>query len=379
MELCPPRYNNARGEIEMEYREDGITLDLSCTGRGLQQTLLLLAHIYSNPGAVLLLDEPDAHLEILRQRQNYRLIADVAQEHDSQIILASHSEVVLDEAKETDRVIAFTGKPHTVSNSSQLRKALMEIGFEHYLLAEQRGWVLYLEGAADLYILQAFAARLGHAAARPLERPFVHYVGNQPRAVQRHFHGLREAYPELRGIALFDRLEALPDIAPVSCLMWEKREIENYLCTERTLEEYAWNSANEDRQPTPPLHRSAAEEQKQQLQQEIPLHDDRQPTPPPHQTAAGERKQQLQQEIRSTREALEQLGKGSPWGPDLKVSDEFLEPLFERYFSALQQPQLLGKSTFHQLVQYVPDDELAPEVTAKLDAIAQIAESARPL
>lgn len=54
----------------MTYRtRAGVQLDLSASGRGQQQTLLLLAHMTANPGSVLLLDEPDAHLEILRQRQ----------------------------------------------------------------------------------------------------------------------------------------------------------------------------------------------------------------------------------------------------------------------------------------------------------------------
>ena len=38
--LDPPRYIAERGEIAMTYREEGVTLDLSSTGRGLQQTLL---------------------------------------------------------------------------------------------------------------------------------------------------------------------------------------------------------------------------------------------------------------------------------------------------------------------------------------------------
>ena len=45
--------------------------------------------MYANPGAVLLLDEPDAHLEILRQRQIYQLLIDVARENGNQIIAAS--------------------------------------------------------------------------------------------------------------------------------------------------------------------------------------------------------------------------------------------------------------------------------------------------
>ena len=54
----------------MRYREAGTVLDLSSSGRGLQQTRLVLAYMDANPGSVILLDEPDAHFEILHQRQN---------------------------------------------------------------------------------------------------------------------------------------------------------------------------------------------------------------------------------------------------------------------------------------------------------------------
>jgi len=66
-----PKYIPERGEIVMSYltHSEGIRLDISSTGRGLQQTLLLLTHMMVNPKSILLLDEPDAHLEILRQRQ----------------------------------------------------------------------------------------------------------------------------------------------------------------------------------------------------------------------------------------------------------------------------------------------------------------------
>ena len=117
-EIDPPRYVAERGEIVMTYREEGVRLDLSSSGRGLQQTLLLLAYMYANPGAVLLLDEPDAHLEILRQRQIYRLLTDMANESGSQIIAASHSEVLLNEAAGRDVVVAFVGAPHRIDGRS---------------------------------------------------------------------------------------------------------------------------------------------------------------------------------------------------------------------------------------------------------------------
>ena len=206
-QLLPPRYIPERGEIAMSYHEQGIDLDLSSAGRGLQQTLLLLAYMYANPGAVLLLDEPDAHLEILRQRQIYQLLTETAEETGSQIIAASHSEVLLNEAAGRDMVIAFVGKPHRLDNrGSQVLKSLREIGFEHYYQAEQTGWILFLEGSTDLSLLRAFAARLDHQAAlRALERPYVHYVSNQPMAAANHFHALFAESEQSRRVAAMNR------------------------------------------------------------------------------------------------------------------------------------------------------------------------------
>ena len=48
VDLKPPNYVRERGEVTMEYQErNGVSLDLSCSGRGLQQILLLLAHLYA--------------------------------------------------------------------------------------------------------------------------------------------------------------------------------------------------------------------------------------------------------------------------------------------------------------------------------------------
>ena len=353
--LAPPRYVAERGEITMSYRERGVTLDLSSAGRGLQQTLLLLAYLYANPGAVLLLDEPDAHLEILRQRQIYRLLTDTARESDGQIIAASHSEVLLNEAADKDLVVAFVGRPHRLAEGdrgSQVQKALREIGFEQYYQAEQTGWVLYLEGPTDLSVLQALARRLGHDdAVRALERPFVRYVDNQPSSALSHFHGLREALQDLRGVALFDRLESTsPNFGPVEGLVWRRREIENYLCSQATLESYAAAAAAVD-SPGPLFAGPEAERRVSAMREAI-------------------------DEIAA---AMQQLGRGSPWDPDTKVSDDFLTPLFRAYFRKLGLPEdLMSKKSFYELAEHVPPDEIDPEVREKLDAIAEVAASARP-
>ena len=123
--LHPPEYIIERGEITMVYEEmgTGVILDISSAGRGLHQTLLLLAYVYSHPGAVLLLDEPDAHLEILRQRQIFNLLIHSARKTNSQIIAASHSEVVLNEAADKAAVVAFIGKPHLIEKKARLEKS----------------------------------------------------------------------------------------------------------------------------------------------------------------------------------------------------------------------------------------------------------------
>ena len=206
VDLDEPRYVAERGEITMGYRERGAALDLSASGRGLQQTLLLLAYLYANDGAALLLDEPDAHLEILRQREIYRLITNAAQENGSQIIAASHSEALMEEAGEKDVLIAFVGRPHRIDDRgrSQALKSLSSIGFADYHQAERTGWVLYLEGSTDLAILQAFAERLGNQRAqRALERPLVHYVGNQPSKAARPLLRTQGGYPAFEGHSAF--------------------------------------------------------------------------------------------------------------------------------------------------------------------------------
>lgn len=343
--LNEPRYIKERGEVVMDYRtRGGITLDLSASGRGQQQTLLLLAHMAVNPRAVLLLDEPDAHLEILRQRQIYQALTDQAVETGSQILAASHSEVILNEAADRDIVIAFVGRPHRIDDrDSQVLKALRDIRFDQYYLAEEAGWVLYLEGSTDLAMLRAFTIKLNHPARQHLERPFVHYVANQPRKAQEHFHALREAKQDLAGIAIYDRLETnLPDDPMLAQRMWKRREMENYLCQPKTLLEFAEDQGRQQGELFGTTWREAMEEA-----------------------------------IKQVKNALQTLGK-DPWSADIKASDEFLAPLFKQFYQSRNLPNLMSKTNYHTLASFVPKDEIDPEIGQALDAIAAVASAARP-
>jgi len=350
--LNVPRYIPERGEIAMTYRTSSkVELDLSATGRGLQQILLLLAHIEVNAGCVLLLDEPDAHLEILRQRQTYQLLSEAAAEQACQIIIASHSEVILNEAADRDVVVAFVGKPHRIDDrGGQLLKSLKEIGFDQYYQAEQTGWVLYLEGSTDLAILQAFAKVLDHPAQLALERPFVKYIENQPTKARDHFRGLREAKADLVGHLLCDRisnpLQATPELRE---FMWQRREIENYLCQPETLLAFA---EAHDRGSHGPLFAGPE---------------------------TARRRKAMEQSINDNVTPAALRDPTNKWWIDTKASDEFLDPVFEAWLQRLGLPiSLMKKSDYHVLAGFVPRELIAPEVGQVLNSILQVSQTARP-
>ena len=338
--ILDPQYNPERGEIVLHYKDaymQNLELDLSSSGRGFQQTLLLTVYMLLHPNSVILLDEPDAHLEILRQRQIYQAITETATQQSSQLLIATHSEVVLNEAGGRHSVTAFVGQPHHIDGrNSQVAKALAEIGFEHYLQAELTGWVLYLEGSTDLSILQAFARQLRHPATDALERPFVHYVGNQPMQARHHFWGLREACPRLKGYALFDRLDrGLPSDAygDLHEYSWAKREIENYFCTADV-----------------PVRWAASE---------FPLFRDFM--------------SELVSEIETV---LQRANLGSPWDGNMRVSERFFELLFRDFAERTGTSSRLSKSDYHLLVAYMQPEEIDLEVTSVLDDIVEVASDA---
>ena len=348
--LLNPERVVRRGEIQMAYTERGkgsVQFGLSSAGRGMQQVLLLLAFLSSNQrGATLLVDEPDAHLEILRQQNIYQTLLEAADKRQSQIIAASHSEVLLNEAAARKAVVAFVGKPHLLAagRTDEVLKSLKEIGFDQYYLAEQRGWALYLEGETDLDILRAFAMRLDHPAQDILASPFCKTVQNQPDNARRHFNALREACPGFVGILLVDgdvSEGALNKNTPLEEMRWRRREAENYLCTRRTLLEFAASWAGDG------LWTGTRKE----------------------------RRAKMENEIRETERASARLrpGKPAPFSADIKASDEFLNPLFE----AMPPPLKLRKADFHKLVPFIPDDEVDPEIREKLDAIHAVAMQAK--
>lgn len=347
--LHEPEYITQRGEIQMSYHEETAgrgrpELDLSAAGRGLQQTLLLLAFLRWQAGAVVLIDEPDAHLEILRQRQMYAELTETAQRLGSQLVIATHSEVVLNEA-DKDTVVAFIGAPHLLRQSDQLRKSLSLLGFEQFLQAEISGWVLYLEGSTDLEALRILAAKAHPEAAKALERPFVCYVGNQDEKARAHFFGLREAFPNLRGLAMFDNT---PDVtvqaaSPLKVIKLARRELENYFCSPALLRRWVAES---------------------------PLADDLF-----GRAELERRRAAMEQAIRGNTVPLALDDPTHPFWKTNKVSDDYLPTVFASFFKQLGLPNSMNKSDYSQLARLLKPEEIEPELVAVLDAVADTARS----
>jgi hypothetical protein len=252
----------ARGSIALQYRQPGVkeALDVSSAGRGFLQMLLVFAYLYAHKGSVLLVDEPDAHLEILRQKQVYVLLRDIAGENGSQVILVTHSEVILDEALDTNLTLLLEGQADDLAKKQDIRNSLKHFGAEHYVKARERGYVLYVEGGTDVDMLRALAERLDHPVVKVWdERVNSFYVQNNyplqdalaelerveggfgvtPRE---HFNGLRNLLPELRGLAILDndgQNRQDKDEGALKIRYWRRYEAENYFVTPEVLRQYA--------------------------------------------------------------------------------------------------------------------------------------------
>lgn len=346
IQLNTPEYIAKRGEIEMTYRHGGMDFDLQTSSLGQQQVLLMLSYMVANPGVVLLLEEPGAHLDALLQRQVYDALMTVADETGSQVIATSHSDTIIDEAASRDMVVALVDKPRRIDVRAlpQGAEAIMAIGFDQYLQALQTGWVLYLNGATDLAILRVLAEKLEHPARAVLDRPFVYYIGDQPARALDHFRTLRKAKQDLVGIAIYSRLESgVVDCPNLTQLAWSKREIESYLCQHNSLLAYARSFAkgSHDLMFAPQAMGAM--------------------------TAAIDK-------VLSSRWILGDDGK---FGPDVRVSDDFISPVLRTFLEEMGWPAAtLGRTGYHVLARFVSKEAIDPEIVRKLDAIRAVAETA---
>ncbi len=160
-------------EITCEYRRAGTqgpSFDLASAGSGMLQVLLVLSLLLTHDRAVLLIDEPDAHLHLILQRSIYGELRSVAAVRGSQLLIATHSEQVIDTVDPRELCLMY-GTPRLVADTeekAQLVRSLGGLTHGDLLHAEGACGVLYAEDFTDLDILEAFARALGDGEALQL-------------------------------------------------------------------------------------------------------------------------------------------------------------------------------------------------------------------
>jgi predicted ATPase len=368
---------NARGAIELDYEQADVKepLALSSSGRGFQQMLLILAYLYSHKGSVLLVDEPDAHLEILRQQQVFVLLRNVAEKNKSQVVMVTHSEVIVDAALDSNLTLLLDGQADDLASKADIKTSLKIYGTPHYIRARQKNYVLYVEGGTDLENLRAIAGRLRHRVAGVWdESPNVYFVESQhPEptlesaiegveggfgvAPKTHFNSLRKLIPSLRGLAILDNdghnREQFQD-ERLNIVRWERYEIENYFVTPQVLLDFVAGSNAEAGLFAVPSGDAQSVLEALILERVFAR-------------AGADLRAWQDAPPEAARVIWEQATKG------VKLSD-----LAEEFFRRLSQQSglamLLTKGEFHRLVHLVPPAAFPIEVNRKLDLLAGLFE-----
>jgi ABC-type Mn2+/Zn2+ transport system ATPase subunit len=371
VDLREPVFNETRGSLSMTYHQDGVEndLDISLAGRGLQQILLILAYLFWHKKCVLLIDEPDAHLEILRQKQVYEILRHVAEENDSQVVIATHSEVILDDAVDTNLTMLLNGEAVNVAGQQDMKNALRSFGIEHYYKARVHPRILYLEGSTDVEMLRALAEKLKHPAATVLGEklncyytqdvvPEDSFENRMDRAggaygnYRAHFHTVKRFVPELRGVAVFDSDDARRKDeldGDLAVLYWQHYELENYFISPDVLVRYAEVRLGiEGELFQGPLLETFREVVSRCLLEAVFDGDDQQLA-------------EFNGASFALKRTLLQAHKMSA----------FAEKVFRGFGEACGQPPLLNKGEFFLLVKYVSPSEIPKEVSKKLDELGK--------
>lgn len=281
-QLITPSYEG-RPYILCEYydsipKESGrrnlTKLDISSAGSGFLQVLMLLGFFYARPASVLLLDEPDAHLHVVLQKQVYDRLREIARKRSSQLIIATHSEVLVDSTS-PERIISFFRRPHNLLEHverDQVREALKRLTSLDVLLADQVPGILYVEGETDLNLLREWARILNHPLYEQISKaPLWHSnQGRNPKEARAHFFALQAVKPNIRSVLLLDGdYRSLPDreltADKFTILRWRRYEAESYLIHPTALARFISGSL-----PLPLFSAASAEKGMQFLSNELP-------------------------------------------------------------------------------------------------------------
>lgn len=252
-EILPPDATGADIIVEYKAHLAGPRLDIASAGSGFQQVLMLLTFLHTRPGSILLLDEPDAHLHVILQDAIYGELRSVAARQSSQLIIATHSEVIINsvEPRELCMLMNHPRILETTVDRTRLSEALGILTHMDVLLAQDAPGILYVEGYTDINLLLEWARILNHPAYDTLTtklfwKPTV--WESRPGApgvkAKDHYDALKLVRENLPGLILLDgdddpRVPETPITGTeLQRLRWRRYEIESYLVHPTALERF---------------------------------------------------------------------------------------------------------------------------------------------
>jgi hypothetical protein len=114
--------------IDARISDHGIWLPIDAAGTGILQAVQILAYVNLYKPRLLLLDEPDAHLHPNNQRRLIKVLVDLAEQRDFQILLATHSRHLLDALRNDAKIHWIRDGTRVPDDQYSDVEVLMEVG-----------------------------------------------------------------------------------------------------------------------------------------------------------------------------------------------------------------------------------------------------------
>ena len=327
-------------DIYAPYRhsEQGQTYDLSSAASGFLQVLLVYSALLAKEASVLLIDEPDAHLHILLQDKIYRDLRAYAHQNGTQLIIATHSERLINAVTPQRLCVLMDGRPKIAADKSEqgaLITSLTALDNVDIALALTAPGILYVEGYSDIAILRIWAEKLAHPLFSFLDKPFWKPTIYQTHPdldgikAERHFEALKLVQQGILGIELRDSDGRPVNTGPrnlqngLARMHWSRYEIESYLIHPKSIVRFVKSVSGQE----------AADRADNYMKQQFPpaLYED-------------------------------------PFSP----SDYLQVTKAKNILSKIMQESEVDvqESEYYQIAEQMTQEEIHPEVIEKLDAIA---------
>ncbi len=250
--------------IRVYYRFDstksgkGKELEIASGGSGFLQFLLLAAYVYTHENAILLVDEPDSHMHVMLQQGMYNWLKETANKNNSQLLVTTHSEVIINSTSADDIYAVFSNSPTKLveaKNKKHLNDALKKVSTVEILNAQEKKYILFAEGDTDLRLLARWATVLHHCSRASLLDVFFSPTKNdQSTAAIEKFTSLKLIEPDLKGLFIRDKVQKITEDYPkgLDITYLSRTEIENYLIVPDALKRYIEKELG-------PIHAEAAQ------------------------------------------------------------------------------------------------------------------------